>query len=163
MINRNQLKYAFEELIKNQWLRHYTCSGFCKTTYHLLISPPPTNLPNTLKIHTGENKIDRQGRQYACYFPANGSTYPDVFQPKTFLIPRGIIPQNYSLLGFAILEKLGKKQIDRQTESLTDWHFYRVIQRSLCQNYTSYTRTTPFIVILHYDKLNRIILLPLHT
>ena len=34
-------------------------SGFCKTSYHLLISPPPTNLPNTLKIHTGENKIDR--------------------------------------------------------------------------------------------------------
>ena len=51
-----------------QWLRHYTCSGFCKTSYHLLISPPPTNLANTLKIHTGENKIDRQGRQYTCYF-----------------------------------------------------------------------------------------------
>ena len=35
---------------KLQWLRHYKCSGFCKTTYHLLISPPPTNLPNTLKF-----------------------------------------------------------------------------------------------------------------
>ena len=34
----------------------------CKTSYHLLISPPPTNLANTLKIHTGENKIDRLGR-----------------------------------------------------------------------------------------------------
>ena len=41
------------------WLLHYTCGGFCKTSYHLLISLPPTNLPNTLKIHTGENKIDR--------------------------------------------------------------------------------------------------------
>ena len=52
-------------LISYQWLRHYTCSGFCKTSYHLLISPPPTNLPNTLNIHTGENnKIDRQVRQY---------------------------------------------------------------------------------------------------
>ena len=73
--------------ISNQWLRHYTCSGFCKTSYHLLISPPPTNLPNTLKIHTGENKVDRKSRmwrQYTCYFPANGSTNPDVFQPKTF-------------------------------------------------------------------------------
>ena len=30
-----------------------------KTSYHLLISPPPSNLPNALKIHTGENKIDR--------------------------------------------------------------------------------------------------------
>ena len=37
----------------------YTCSGFCKKSYHLLISPPPTNLPNTLKIYTGENEIDR--------------------------------------------------------------------------------------------------------
>ena len=34
---------------------------------------------------------------------------------------------------------------------------------SLYQNHTSYTRTTPFIVILHYDKLNTIILLPLYT
>jgi len=38
------------------------CRGFFKTSYHLLISPPPTNLQNTLKIHTGENKIDRYGR-----------------------------------------------------------------------------------------------------
>ena len=30
-----------------------------KTSYHLYISQPPTNLPNALKIHTGENKIDR--------------------------------------------------------------------------------------------------------
>ena len=106
-----------------QWLRHYTCSGFCKTSYHLLISPPPTNLPNTLKIHTGENKIDRQGRQYTCYIPANGSTNPDVFQPKTFSIPRGIIPQNFSSLGFAVLEELRNIQTHRQTHSLTDWRF----------------------------------------
>ena len=98
-----------------QWLHHYTCSGFCKTSYHLLISPLPTNLPNTLKIHTGENRIDRQGRQYTCYFPDNGSTNPDVFQPKTFLIPRGIIPQNFSSLGFAVSEELGNKQTNRQT------------------------------------------------
>ena len=69
-------------LNKNQWLRHYTCSGFCKTSYYLSISPPPTNLPNMLKFHTGGNKIDRQGRQYTCYFPANGSTNPDVFSRK---------------------------------------------------------------------------------
>ena len=36
-------------------------------SYHLLISQSPTNLANTLTIHTGENiKIDRQGRQYTC-------------------------------------------------------------------------------------------------
>ena len=38
----------------------YLC--VCKTSYHLLISPTPINLPNTLKIHTGENKIDHWGR-----------------------------------------------------------------------------------------------------
>ena len=105
-----------------QWLRHYTCSGFCKTSYLLLISSPPTNLLNTLKIHSGENKIDRQSRkqrQYTCYFPANGSTNPDVFQPKTFPIPRRIIPQNFRSLGFAVSEELGNKQTNTHTNSLT--------------------------------------------
>ena len=86
--------YNYCEIYIYQWLRHYTCSGFCNTSYHLLISPPPTHLLNTLKIHTGENKIERQSRmwrQYTCSFPANGSTNPDVFQPKTFPIPRRII------------------------------------------------------------------------
>ena len=83
--NKNQRPY---KNIKDQWLRHYTCSGICKTSYHLLISPPPTNLANTLKIHTGENKIDRQSRMwrhYTCYFPANGSTNPDFFTLKPSL------------------------------------------------------------------------------
>ena len=66
-------------------------------------------------------------RQYTCYFPANGSTNPDVFYPKTFPIPRGIIPQNFSLLGFAVLEELGNKQTNKHTNSLTDWRFYREI------------------------------------
>ena len=54
------------------------------------------------------------------HFPANGSTNPDVFQPKTFCIPRGIIPQNFSSLGFAVSEELGNKQTNKQTHSLTD-------------------------------------------
>ena len=29
----------------NYWLRHYTCSGFCKTSYHLLISSTPYQSP----------------------------------------------------------------------------------------------------------------------
>ena len=51
----------------------YTCSGFCKTSYHLFISPPPTNHQNTIKFHTGENKIERYSRmcrQYTCFFYA---------------------------------------------------------------------------------------------
>ena len=42
------------------------------------------------------------------------------FKPKTFLIPRGIIPQNFSSLGFAVSEELGNKQTHRQNHSLTD-------------------------------------------
>ena len=99
------------------------CSGFCQTFYHLLTSPPLTNLPITLKIHTEDNKMYRQNRmwrQYTCYFPANGSTNPDVFQPQPFSILRGIIPQNFSSLGFAVSEELGNIQTDKQTHSLTD-------------------------------------------
>ena len=54
------------------------------------------------------------------YFPANGQTNPDVFQPKTFCIPRGIIPQNFSSLGFAVSEELGNIQTHTHTNSLTD-------------------------------------------
>ena len=52
------------------------------------------------------------------YFPANGLMNLDVFQPKTFCIPRGILPQNLSLLGFAVLEELGNKQTNRLTDRL---------------------------------------------
>ena len=45
------------------------------------------------------------------------STNPDVFSPKTFLIPRGIIPQ-FSSLGFAVSEELGNKQTNRLTDRL---------------------------------------------
>ena len=65
--------------------------GVCKTSYHLLISQPPTNLPNSLlapfqlpyyhfyhywlKTHTTE----KESKMWTRYFPANGSTNPDVF------------------------------------------------------------------------------------
>ena len=43
---------AFQKT-SGKWLRHYTFSGFFwvfKTSYHLLIFPPPTNLPNSLPL-----------------------------------------------------------------------------------------------------------------
>ena len=46
--------------------------------------------------------------------------HADVTRVKTFLIPRGIIPENFSLLGFAVSEELGNKQTIPQTYSLTD-------------------------------------------
>ena len=58
----------------------------------------------------------RTGNALVFYFPANGSKNLDVFGPKTFLIPRGVIPQNFSSLGFAVLEELGNKQADRLTD-----------------------------------------------
>ena len=46
------------------------------------------------------------------YFPANGLTNPDVFQPKTICIPRGIIPKNVCYLGLTVLEELRNKHTD---------------------------------------------------
>ena len=71
--------------------------------------------------------LDARVQHYTRYFPANGSTNPDVFLPKTFFIPREIIPHKFSSLGFAVSEELGKKQTKIQTHSLTDWCFYRVM------------------------------------
>ena len=109
--------------IVDQWLRNYTCSGFCKTSYKLLISPPPTNLANTLKIHTGENKIDRQGRQYTiqytCYFPANAM----VRQIRMFFSPKPSPSQGKSSLkisacwGLLFWRSQGR---NNHTNSLTD-------------------------------------------
>ena len=73
------------------------------------------------------------------YFLANGLTNPDIFQPKTFLILREIIPQNFSSLGFAVSEELGNKQKNSLTHSLTDWRFYRVIHSKIYSfTYTHY-------------------------
>ena len=77
--------------------------------------------------HRGQHST----RSIFFYFPANGLTNPDVFQPKTFLIPREIITQKFSSSGLVVSEELGNKQTNRQTNSLThsltDWRFYRVI------------------------------------
>ena len=55
---------------------------------------------------------------------ANGLTNADVFQPKRFLNPREIIPQNYSSSGLVILEELGNNQTNRQTH----WHTFAFIE-----------------------------------
>ena len=65
--------------------------------------------------------------QALAYFPANGSKNPDVFWPKTFCIPRGIIPQNFSSSGLVVSQELWNKQTNRQTHSLTFYCFSRVI------------------------------------
>ena len=46
-------------------------------------------------------------------FPANGSTNPDVFQPKTFPIPQ---------FKLVVIRRFGgvREQLNKQTDSLTD-------------------------------------------
>ena len=61
---------------------------------------------------------------YFLYFLANGSMNPDVLWPKTFLIPREIIPQSFSSSGLVVSEKLGNKQ----THKLTYLHFIAFIE-----------------------------------
>ena len=92
----------------------------CKTSYHLSISPPPTNLPNTFKIHTGEKKIDRQSRmwrQYTCYFPAKGSTNLDVFSLKPSLSQGESSLKISACWGSPFWRSQGTSQ---HTDSLTD-------------------------------------------
>ena len=117
----------------------------CKTSYHLLISPPlPTSLIHSqhpitrplfsichrLKIlhcwRVNPHKIacnSKMWQQYTRFFPAIGLTIPDVFQLKTFLIPRGIIPQKINSSGLFVSEELGNKH----TNSLTSYYFLRVM------------------------------------
>ena len=109
---------------------NYTCSGFCKTSYHLSISPPPTNLPKSLpapyhstyhalqqqRVTLERNKIDRKSRmwcQYTCYFPAKGSTNP-----------KGNHPSKFQLAGVRSFGGV-REQTNKQTESLTAWCFER--------------------------------------
>ena len=94
-------------------LCHYTCSDFCQTSNHLLISSPPTNLPNTLKIHTGEMKFTAR---VEC-----GPSIHAFFQLKTFPIPRKIIPKNFSSLGLPFWRsQRTNKQTHKIAHSLTD-------------------------------------------
>ena len=75
----------------------------------------------------GDHRV-RTGQVLAIFhFPANSLTNPDVFKPKTFCIPSGIIPQNLSSSGLVVSEELGNKQ----TDSLTDSCFDREIILSL--------------------------------
>ena len=103
---------------------NYTCSGFCKTSYHLSISPSPTNLQNTLEIHTGENKIDPWSRmwlQYRCYLPANDLTNPDFYSLKPSQSQGESIFKISARWGLPFWRSWGtSKQTDRQTHSLTD-------------------------------------------
>ena len=57
-------------------------------------------------------------------FQTNGWSNPDVFQPIPIRNQRGIIPQNFSSLGFAVSEELGK---NKHSDSLTFYCFYRVM------------------------------------
>ena len=60
---------------------------------------------------------NHRGQQSTCssffYFPANGLTNPDIFQPKTFCIPH-----NFSSSGLVVTEELGNKQTHRLAERL---------------------------------------------
>ena len=62
-----------------------------------------------------------------CFFSFQLVKFGDIFQPKTIGIPRAIIPQNFSSLGFAVLEELGNKQTHRLNHSLTSYCFSQML------------------------------------
>ena len=79
-------------------LHNYTCSGFSLINSNKV--PPLWSRRRSLAL------LNARVQHCTRYFPA-----------KTFCIPRGIIPQNCSSLGFAVLEELGNKQ----TNLLIHW------------------------------------------
>ena len=93
------------------------------------------------------------------------------FQPKTFSIPRGIIPQNFSSLGFAVSQELGNKQTHTQTHSLTFYCFDRVISTlsrskgsNFCFNVQAYVgrRLQLFIYTFFMVNNHKYILVDIH-
>ena len=88
MINDSYLNNVY------QWLRHYTCNGLARAARYGggLFGFPDITTERWLYL--------RFFRFFV--FPANREPDPDAFQPKTFSIPRGIIPQNFRSLGFAV-------------------------------------------------------------
>ena len=50
-----------------------------------------------------------------------------MFSSLNLLNPKGTIPQNFSLLEFAVLEELGITHTNKQTDSLISYCLYRVI------------------------------------
>ena len=73
-------------------------------------------IKNTKMIYEGyEDHRGRTGQALVFfYFPANGSTNPNVFLPKTFPIPSGIIPSKFQL---ARVRRFGG--VREQTNTLT--------------------------------------------
>ena len=75
-------------------------------------------------------------RQYIRYFPANGSTNPDVFNLK------GNHPSKFQLAGvrrFGGVREHPNRHTHKLTHSLTDWRFYRVIS---CIRFNESNRST---------------------
>ena len=69
-------------------------------------------------------KMFTRGLHCVCCFPANGWTNPEVSLPRSFCIPREILPQNFSSLGLTALEELWNKQTHKLTNILLQNIFY---------------------------------------
>ena len=121
-----QASLCWKNKLKVILLYKYT-SGFANTHIVVSVRHPFTYWsPHPLSYQPPKYVKDSYWRewncrQYTCYFTANGS------KNKTFCIPRGIIPQDFSSSGLVVSEELGNKHPNRQTNSLTFYYFYRVI------------------------------------
>ena len=99
-------------------------SGFATT--HVVVQP---ELPDMAVQSNLAERLQKRYGQVLSFFRFSGEpgTGPGFFQPKTFSIPRGIIPQNFSSLGFAVSQELGNKQTHRLTDIQallqSDWGF----------------------------------------
>ena len=98
------------------------------TSYHLLVSPLPTNLQNTIKVHTGENNIEC-GASIHAIFQLTVRRIKMFFSLKPFN-PKWNHPSKFQLTGvrrFGGVREQTNTQTDSLTHSLTEWCFDREI------------------------------------
>ena len=100
--------------ISNQWLCHYPCS-----VYSFIDSNKVP--PLCTDVHLLSARVQHCTR----YFPANGLTNPDIFQPKNVLIPKSFLKISACWASPIWRSQVTNKQID--THSLTDKCFCRVM------------------------------------
>ena len=57
--------------------------------------------------------------KYTDFSDLRTNRIPDFYKPKTLFRPIGSLPQNFSLIGYAVFDLLRNKQTDRHTNKDT--------------------------------------------
>ena len=144
--------------LKINWnsLFYKTCSGFCKTSYHLLISLPPTDLPNTLILERIKLTARVEcGASIHAIFQQTVQWIRIFFLAYNLLNPKGNHPSKFQLAG---VRRFGgvREHPNRHTDRLTHWQTEALIERWLLTDIISMSLNLISIDYISLYKSNRI-------